>query len=64
MPRTNEKLLAALERANALDRRIIELIQAVQSARREERMKIAAEILSDKEGVASDERKDGGLSQQ
>ena len=50
MPERNKRLMAEIERANALERRVIELIAEVTAARREERVKIVREILTDKEG--------------
>jgi len=43
----NKRLMAEIERANALERRVIELIAEVTAARREERVKIVREILAD-----------------
>jgi len=50
MPERNKRLLAEIERANALERRVIELIAEVTAARREERVRVVREILAGTEG--------------
>ena len=49
MARKNEKLEAEKQRADELERRILQLIAEVKAARQAERMKIAAEILKGEE---------------
>jgi hypothetical protein len=49
MPKWNEKLAAALEEITDLKFKLVALQAEVKSARREERMKIAREILTEEE---------------
>jgi len=49
MPKRNEKLVAALEEITELKFKLVALQSEVKAARREERMKIAREILKEEE---------------
>jgi hypothetical protein len=49
MPKRNEKLVAALEEVADLKFKVVALQAEIKAARREERMKIAREILRESE---------------